>query len=273
MVSLAFILTFLTSTFFLTIWVGNYYLIPVWIIVSYFIGILGAFAFLFANLPIMKRTDVTNKYKNYLSTSISYFMNHFVLRLKISVEGFENVPKGGILTIYANHKSYADPFIVAEATKYSVTFTPKMGVYKIPLLGPWLKYLCSFPIDRSSDRNTARAMVDAIKVVKKGMGMVIFPEGGIKDRNDEKMVAARAGAYRVAMKAGADMLPISLQNTVNIKYRAPFRPTHVKVIIHPVVKYDDVKHLSTIEIADMMFHIINNHLENGVPIVKKNNQS
>ena len=70
MVSLAFILTFLTSTFFLTIWVGNYYLIPVWIVVSYFIGILGAFAFLFANLPIMKRTDITNKYKNYLILSI-----------------------------------------------------------------------------------------------------------------------------------------------------------------------------------------------------------
>ncbi len=268
MVSLVFILSFLTSTFFLTIWVGNYYLIPVWIIVSYPIGIIGAFIFLFLNLPIMKRTEVTNKYKNYLSKSISFFMNHFVLRLRITVEGFENVPKGGILTIYANHKSYADPFLISEATKYPVAFTPKMGVYNIPLLGPWLKYLGSFPIDRSSDRNTARAMVDAIKVVKKGMGMVIFPEGGIKDRNDEKMVAMRAGAYRVAMKAGADMLPLSLQNTTNIKYRAPFRSTHVKVVIHPVVHYEDIKHLSTTEIADQMFHIINNHFENDKIIIK-----
>jgi len=262
MVSFVFLLTFLASTFFLTIWVGNFYLIPIWIIASYLIGILGVFLFLYANLPIMKRTDVTNKYKNYLSKSISFFMNRFVLRIRLTVEGIENVPKGGILTIYANHKSYADPFIVAEATQYPVTFTPKMPVYKIPLLGRWLKYLGSFPIDRSSDRNTARAMVDAIKVVKKGMGMVIFPEGGIKDRNDEKMVAMRAGAYRVAMKAGADMLPISLQNTTNIKYRAPFRPTHVKVVIHPVIRYEDIKHLSTTEIADKMFHIINNHLEN-----------
>ncbi|PKK97260.1 MAG: hypothetical protein CVV58_02125 [Tenericutes bacterium HGW-Tenericutes-3] len=270
MVSLIFLFTFVSSTFLLTIWVGNYYLIPLWIILSYAIGVIFVFLFLFANLPIMKRISLTSKYKTYMSTSIAYFMNHFVLRLKVTVDGYENIPRGGILTIYANHKSYADPFIIAEAIKYPVTFTPKMGVYKIPLLGSWLKYLGSFPIDRSSDRNTARAMVDAIKVVKQGMGMVIFPEGGIKDRNDEKMVAMRAGAYRVAMKAGADMLPISLQNTTNIKYRAPFRATHVKVIIHPVVRYEDVKDLPTAVIADRMFHIINNHLENEPQVkVKK----
>jgi len=58
------------------------------------------------------------------------------------------------------------------------------------------------------------------------------------------------------------MLPISLQGTTNIKYRAPFRSTAIKVVIHPVVHYNDVKHLPTSEIADQMFRIINNHLEN-----------
>lgn len=260
MVSILFVLTWLSSTYFLTIWIGNYYLIPVWLIVSYVIGFLSVVLFLFLNLPIMKYTKVNNKYKVYATRSIATFMNHFVMRLRISVQGAENVPKSGKLTIYANHKSYADPFIIMDVIKFPLTVTPKMAVYKIPLIGLWIKYLGAFPIDRSSDRNTARAMVDAIKVVKEGMGMLIFPEGGIKDRNAEKMVAMRAGAYRVAMKAGADMLPISMQNTTNIKYRAPFRSTHVKVVIHPVIKYEDVKNLPTSEIADRIFHIINDHL-------------
>lgn len=260
MVSALFLIVWLSSTYFLTLWVGNYYLIPVWLILAYFLGLLSVILFLFVNLPIMKYTKVTNKYKVYATRSVAVFMDHFVMRIRLTVEGLENVPKDGKLTIYANHKSYADPFILMEVIKFPMTVTPKMAVYKIPLIGLWLKYLGAFPIDRSSDRNTARAMVDAIKVVKDGMGMLIFPEGGIKDRNAEKMVAMRAGAYRVAMKAGADMLPISLQNTTNIKYRAPFRSTHVKVVIHPIIRYEDVKNLATAEIADRIFHIINDHL-------------
>ncbi|MCF7930036.1 MAG: 1-acyl-sn-glycerol-3-phosphate acyltransferase [Acholeplasmataceae bacterium] len=260
MISIIFTLVWLSSTYFLTILVGNYYLIPVWMILSYIIGLFSTVLFLYINLPIMKYTKVNNPYKVYVTRSMAAFMNHFVMRLKISVQGLENVPKDGKLTIYANHKSYADPFIIMDVVNFPMTVTPKMSVYKLPLIGLWLKYLGAFPIDRSSDRNTARAMVDAIKVVKEGMGMLIFPEGGIKDRNAEKMVAMRAGAYRVAMKAGADMLPISLQNTTNIKYRAPFRSTHVKVVIHPVIHYEDIKHLQTAEIADRIFHVINDHL-------------
>jgi 1-acyl-sn-glycerol-3-phosphate acyltransferase len=71
-------------------------------------------------------------------------------------------------------------------------------------------------------------MVDAIKVVKSGMAMAIFPEGGIKDRDDEKMVAMRAGAYSVAMKAEADLLPVSISGTSLVKYRAPFRSTKIR---------------------------------------------
>lgn len=260
MVSILFLLVWLSSTYFFTMWVGNYYLIPVWLILSYIIGVLSIALFLFINLPIMKYTKIKNRYKVYVTRSIAIFMNHFVLRLRISVQGLENIPRNGKLTVYANHKSYADPFIILGVLDIPMTVTPKMGVYKLPIIGLWLKYLGAFPIDRSSDRNTARAMVDAIKVVKSGMGMLIFPEGGIKDRYAEKMVAMRAGAYRVSMKAGADMLPISLQNTTNIKYRAPFRSTHVKVVIHPVIRYEDVKNLQTSVIADQIFHIINDHL-------------
>ena len=197
----------------------------------------------------------------YISKSTAKFLNHVLMRLKIEVIGRENIPKDGILTVYANHKSYADAFIVFEAMNRPVTFTPKMSVYRIPVLHHWLKYLGAFPIDRSSDRNTAKAMVEAIKVVKSGMAMMIFPEGGIKDRDDEKMVAMRAGAYRVATKSNADLLPMSIIGSTRIKKRAPFRSTNIKVIIHPVVKNETIQTMNTTEIAEMMFNKINQNLD------------
>jgi len=255
-----FLASWFVFVYLLAIWIENMYLIPLWIIVGPIPAFLFVIFFLLLNFPILKYTKLTNPYKRYLTSSTAAFANHVGMRLKIDVEGYENVPKDGILTMYANHKSYADPFILMEVIKRPMTFTPKMGVYKLPFIGLWLKYLGAFPIDRSSDRNTAKAMVDAIKVVKQGMAMLIFPEGGIKDRNDIKMVAMRAGAYRVAMKAGADVLPISIQGTTDVKHRAPWKVTKIKVIIHPLKKYEDIQHLSTAELADEVLTIINNQL-------------
>ena len=239
-----------------------WYFVILWVISGAIVSFIATVLFLLANFPVMKWTKYTNKYKYYLSRSTSEWLIFFFMRLKIDVEGKEHIPKDGPLCIYANHKSYADPFIVFHFMKRPTTFTPKMSVYKAPLIGLWLKYLGAFPIDRSSDRNTARAMVDAIKVIKEGMAMTIYPEGGIKDRDDVKMVAMRAGAYRVAMKAEANLLPVSIQGTTLIKHRAPWRITKIKVVIHPLVPYTSIKEKTTAEVADMMFHMINDRLEN-----------
>ncbi|MBU1142891.1 MAG: 1-acyl-sn-glycerol-3-phosphate acyltransferase [Firmicutes bacterium] len=260
MISLLFLIFIAAFMYLMTLVVENLWFLPLWFFLGIIVSFFAIVIFIVIQFPIFKRTKFTNRYKYYICRSTSHWLIIFFLRLRIQITGKENIPNDGLLTIFANHKSYADPFIVFEIMKRPTTFTPKMSVYKLPLVGTLLKYLGAFPIDRSSDRNTARAMVDAIKVIKDGMAMAIFPEGGIKDRNDEKMVAMRAGAYRVAMKAGADLLPISIQNTTSIKYRAPFRSTKIIIVIHPVVRYEDVKHLTTLEVADKMFNIINQKL-------------
>ncbi len=260
MISILFLLLIALFMYLMTLVVENLWFLPLWFFVGIIVAFFSIVIFIVIQFPIFKYTKFSNKYKYYVCRSTSHWLILFFMRLKIKVSGKENIPNTGLLTVFANHKSYADPFIIFDIMKRPTTFTPKMSVYKLPLVGTLLKYLGAFPIDRSSDRNTARAMVDAIKVIKDGMAMAIFPEGGIKDRNDEKMVAMRAGAYRVAMKAGADLLPVSIQNTTSIKHRAPFRSTKIIVVIHPVIHYEDVKHLTTLEVADKMFNIINNKL-------------
>lgn len=261
MISIMYVILWALYVFLLTSMVSaTWYFVVLWIITGAVASFIAVVLFLLANFPIMKWTKFTNRYKYFLSRSTSNWLIFFFMRLQIKVEGSEHIPKDGPLCIYANHKSYADPFIVFNFMKRPTTFTPKMPVYKAPLIGSWLKYLGAFPIDRTSDRNTARAMVDAIKVIKDGMAMAIYPEGGIKDRDDVKMVAMRAGAYRVAMKAEANILPVSVQGTTQIKHRAPWRVTKIKVIIHPLIPFSTIKEKTTAEVADQVFHIINDRL-------------
>jgi 1-acyl-sn-glycerol-3-phosphate acyltransferase len=258
MISTLFVLFWLTFVYLMHTYVHDSIpMMILWIVLGFIASFIFVVLFLILNFPILKWTKVNHPYKYYLSRSTSHWLIVFFMRLRIKIIGLEHIPKDGRLTIYANHKSYADPFIIFEVMNRPTTFTPKMGVYKLPLIGSWLRYLGAFPIDRTSDRNTAKAMVEAIKVVKQGMAMTIFPEGGIKDRDDEKMVAMRAGAYRLAVKAQANLLPISIKGTSEIKRRAPFRSTQIWVTIHPVIPYETIQDMKTSDIADMMFHIIN----------------
>ena len=240
---------------------SSYFILPLWFLLSLVVSFILTILFVVIQLPILYKLNYMSKYKSYVYRSVAYFLNRFILRLKLEVEGLENIPKDGRLTIYANHKSYADPVVLMEVIDRPTSYTPKMSVYKIPIMHMLLKSVGAFPIDRSSDRNTARAMVDAIKVVKQGVAMVIFPEGGIKDRNDIKMVAMRAGAYRVGVKAEADLLPISIDGSTDIKHNLPFKRTKIKVTIHDVINFEDVKDLKTADLADKVFHIINSSLE------------
>lgn len=247
--------------------VGMYLKFPnVYLILPFLIGgLIVAFLFIILliilMLPIMKNTSYTNKFKLYVTKSVSYLVNKVFLGIDIEIIGKENLTKDNILTAYANHKSYIDPLIIMAVAHRPIAFTPKTGVYKIPVINKWMKYLGSMPIDRSSNRNTAQNMVNAIKNVKNGLMLTIFPEGGIKTRDDEKMVDMRAGAYKIAMKAGADLLPITIIGVTNVKKRAPFRRTKVKVVVHKQVRYDDIKDMQTNEVADMMFKIINDGYE------------
>lgn len=234
------------------------YFIILWVALGYFVGLIGVVLFVVINVYTwFIFTKPNHPLKHKMTRSIAIFLNIFVLRLTIRVKGKEHIPKDGRLTTYSNHKSYADPIILEHVIKRPTTYTPKTGVYNLPVVNAWLKSIGAFPIDRGNTRNTARALVDAIKTVKSGLNMAIFPEGGIKDRMDNKMVEMRAGAYKLAMKAEADLLPITLMNTTAIKYRAPWRRTVIDVIVHPVVPHEKVKHMTTSEVAEYMFQVIN----------------
>jgi len=208
------------SILFLLVWFGSiclgynllpiWYLIPAWVVLGFVAGILVLVLFLLIMMPVMKFTKPNSKYKYYLAKSFSIFLNVFILRILITTEGKNNIPKTGKLTVYANHKSQTDPVIIMSIFNRGLAFTPKISLYKIPILSQYMNYIGCLPIDRDDNRRTAKTMIQAIKNVEKGHAMLIFPEAGIKSRETELMIDARGGAYKIGTKAESDFLPISI---------------------------------------------------------------
>lgn len=233
-----------------------------------FFGYFFAWVFLILTivilLPYAKYTRKDNRFKHYYIRSLVHFLNIFPLRLKIKVTGKSNLPKTGGYVIYANHKSYTDPFILYTLINRPMSLAAKKGIYKIPIIKNWIEYIGCIQIDRDNNREAAKSMLEGIERVKNGMIMGIFPEGGIKDRDDEKMVAIRAGAYKLATKAEAPIVPITMMGTSEVKKRAPFKRTVIKVIIHKPLNKSDYEQLSTSEIGDIVAKLTNDTITNGI---------
>ena len=257
------LIAWLGSAFAYYYFISNlWYFIPLWIILGMATSGLLIVIILILIQPIAKYTSVHSKFKYWLLKSISRFIN-FYLGVRIKARGIENIPKEGRLTIYGNHKSQIDPFLIAAVFPRLLAFTPKISLYKIPVIKNYMNYYNFLPIDRDDNRRTAKTMINAIRVVKDGLAMVIFPEGGIKTRETQKILDIKGGAFKIGMKSESDFLPVSIVNNHKIeklKFWKFWQRLQIDIYFHPVIKYERVKELNTLELADIMKDTINSKL-------------
>lgn len=262
MITFIFLAVWAAVTTVLTITVSTtWYFIILWVVSGLLTSGIFLFLLLILLMPLMKVTKKDWYGKYLLLKYLARFCNLFALGIRVKVIGKENIPKKGKLTIYANHKSQIDPFIITSIINRPLAFTPKISIYKVPILAQYMEYVGCLPIDRSDNRRTAKTMVTAIEQVKNGHAMLIFSEGGILTRETEKMVDVKGGAYKIGMKAGSDFLPMTIVGASTLGTRKWYQRRTVRLIVHKPIKYENVKDLSTLELGEMIFEIINRPLK------------
>ena len=119
------------------------------------------------------------------------------------VRGRERVPMSGSLIIASNHVSYADPLMVGAATRRELHFLAKQELFRVPLLGLMIASVNSIPIRRGMADLTG--MSRAIEVLKRGEGLLVFPEG--TRSRDGELHPARPGIGMLAIASDATILP------------------------------------------------------------------
>ena len=119
--------------------------------------------------------------------------------------GLEHFPEGGAL-LCANHSSGWDPIVIALNLPKNARLTvmAKDQLFRIPLLGFFLKKLGIFPVKRGG--NDLTAMKTAMKVLSGGNRLLVFPEGTRVDEQGE--VEAKGGVTMMATRTGVPMVPV-----------------------------------------------------------------
>lgn len=223
-------------------------------------------------LPIAKRTNPNSKFRDWYTVHVIKFVN-LMCGAKVVVEGRENLCKDKKVLYVANHKSNLDPLLMFEAMDRAVAAAAKSDLMKIALIRPFFRAYNMIIINRSSDREAAKSIVEGIKYMKQGYGMILFPEGGVKTREVEQMVSIKPGAYKLAIKSEAVIQPVVIIGSSKLCNHKLFQPRK-KIIVRilPAISYEEYKDLNTHEIAYKVVDQINAHFphEERVNIEEEN---
>ena len=133
-----------------------------------------------------------------------------VTGVSLLVEGLENIPKDRPCVFVANHRSYYDIPLLLAGLEKPHGILAKEELEKIPLLNRWMKLLGCVFVQRDDVRASVRALNDATAIVEGGRSFVIFPEGTRYKGEEGGAGEFKAGAFRIAVKTGAPVVPVAV---------------------------------------------------------------
>lgn len=182
----------------------------------------------------------------------------------IKVERREELPKGPFI-ILANHISYLDIFLMYSIFPHTpFLFLGKSELLSYPLLKTYFKKF-NIPVDRKSRIRAARSLDHTRAEAAAGWSIAIFPEGKIPDHEHPKLVPFKMGAFILAKEMEMPIVNMTYLNN-HILFSNPeelfgsARPGVSKVVIHPVIKKEEVMASEVKELRDRCFNLINEPL-------------
>ena len=132
---------------------------------------------------------------------LAYVVLFFIFRIKKI--GVSNIPKEGGVIIAYNHRSYWDPVMAGFTCPRMLRFMAKEELFKNKLFGGLIKSLGAFPISRG--KGDIGAIKGALKILRDGNAMLIFPEG--KRVTDGRHLKAKPGVAAIAHRARVPIVP------------------------------------------------------------------
>ena len=198
------------------------------------LALLFAGAYLILGIPVLFAEWLIGKKNPRLRDISSLRMVQWAFRViykicgvKLTVIGYDNIPRDEAVLYVANHNSYFDIIISYSLCPNLTGYVAKDSIEKVPLLNCWMKRLYCLFMNRDDMKQSLKTILKGIEYIKQGVSICIFPEG--TRGNGKKMLPFKEGSMKMAEKTGCAIVPIAITNTASIiKDHIPFvKPTAV----------------------------------------------
>jgi 1-acyl-sn-glycerol-3-phosphate acyltransferase len=174
--------------------------------------------------------DRSGRRLHWFSRTWSWLIMETILS-PVKVTGLDKIDTSKAHVYAVNHASAMDiPVLyVYLPFQFRIVFKKELLVY--PVVGWQLKRSGQVCIDQQKPTNSIAAIRSAVKSLKAGMPLVIYPEGGRTP--DGEIKPFLPGAFFLAIKAQVDIVPVALVGTYELlpmdTYHIKCRPLEMRV--------------------------------------------
>ena len=147
------------------------------------------------------------------------------------------LPRGGPAIVVANHRSGIDPLVLNACTRRRIRFLIAREYYQITGLFMIFRKIQVIPVRR--DGSDLAATRHALRALREGHVIGIFPEGGIRDKLEDSLAPEESerdefkdGASLLALRSGAPLISAYVDGTPpnDSVLAAFFTPTRSRVV-------------------------------------------
>ncbi|MBO5019848.1 MAG: 1-acyl-sn-glycerol-3-phosphate acyltransferase [Clostridia bacterium] len=174
--------------------------------------------------------------------------------VKIDKKGMEkSLPEDTRMLFVCNHQHDFDPIIMLTVFPDSeIGFIGKKEIYETrPIVKRAMHRLHSLPIDRENDRETAKTIINAIRIIKEDKASIaLFPEGYVSQSCE--LLPFRNGSLKIATKANVPIVVCAINNTRELPKRIFRRPTTVEFRFLDVIYPEQFQGMNTQQIGDII---------------------
>src|SRR5690349_22723564 len=153
-----------------------------------------------------------------------------------TIEGLHHIPAKGGAILAGNHLAVADSFLVPLLLPRRVTYLAKREYFTQTGVIGWIKKtfftgVGQVPVDRSSGSAAQAALATAVRLLREGKLLGIYPEGTRSP--DGRLYKGKTGVARMALEGGVPVIPVAVigTNKLNPIGSRVWRPHHVHIRI------------------------------------------
>jgi 1-acyl-sn-glycerol-3-phosphate acyltransferase len=211
----------------------------------------------------LKRAGKEDEAERLFAVMMKRFIRRLIKIVGIEVEilGKENLPDHGRYVLMGNHQGHADPFFPFLFMDRGLGFVAKKEIGKLPIV-PYLMEMdhCVF-MDRSDLRQSLQVIQQGADFVRAGKPMMIYPEG--TRSSSEDMLPFKPGAMNLAIKAEADVVPVTTIGSYWIQQKGSYliRKAKVVVVIDKPIPTADLDRAGKKALSDRVRDVIQSNLD------------
>lgn len=183
-----------------------------------------------------------------------------ILRVKVHMTGLEKIPQDEPFLLVSNHIHDLDPAIIYYAVPDArLAFIGKKEVRDLfPFIYKALHKLSGLPIDRENNREAAKTIINAARLIKdKTNSVAVFPEGYVSKSGE--LLPIRNGALKIATKSQSKIVVCTLWGTKQIPKNLLRRKTDIYFDVLEVI--DTAENSHTAELGEQIYTIMDESLK------------